>query len=140
MAWVSFQREWRSAYSLRMVKVVVDGHTLSEIANGGMDEIEISPGEHLLQFFIGNKSVSKYGMFVPNGRDRLSVVFEVSPMGGIDAYSPNEGVLSSMNPKSGSGSSSALDHILTIAVAIIIALVVFFLLFSIKFEISFVPV
>ena len=132
MAWVSFQRERRSAYSARVVKVVIDGYTVSEIANGGTDEIEISPGEHLLQFFIGNRSVSKYGFVVPDGKDRLSIVFEVPATGGIDAFSPNEGVLRAMS------SNRVGNPILIIAVAIIIALVVFFLLFRINFEIRFV--
>lgn len=93
MALVSFQRKRRMSYGARGVNVVVDGHSVAVIQNGVDYEVEISAGEHILQFFVGKSCLAKYRLYIPDDRDSINVVFEAPATGGIEAFSANDGVL-----------------------------------------------
>ena len=120
------------SYAAREIQVKIDGTLVLTVANGGTADTEVLPGDHLVQFCIGNKPIAKYGLSVQPDKEHIDIVCEVSASGGIDAFSTSPGVLAPMNSAK-SGSSVMSGVVGAVIVLLVLGFIFYYLLFRVTF-------
>ena len=131
---LSISRERRTAYSIRNIRIYLDGAAL-DLGNGKTVSVDITPGKHNIGFAIGNAVATEIDLQIEDGTDSVGIICWVETNGGIVARLTDYNIPHTISERDtlGKAANKAVSGTLAVIVTLIAVGLVCTFLFLLRF-------